>query len=903
MPNLFKGVVKLTEDQYKTLLQGGSFEVDGRTITYDENTLYVTDYSIDGELNVNSLNPVTNKAIAIAIENLESSMTINGVTIDTDQDISGDKNFTGEVTKNGIDLATVEQVPIVSDSLNAQYRDNALSVNQGIILNDKITTLMENVNGRVQSFSVANLEELGALFNIDTSEIKNEYVVGSTTITYKDKEYTLKTGDIFLIVDVNVPDYWFSLDDMKLFKMETMKVDLTKYVDVETDQNIGGNKTFSNQIIAPNGVKVGTDQSANNTKGVVLGNSAKIGANNDGTLAIMANNEIIIRPFFSNNAKNGIQLSSNILYPTVSNWVDLGHSSKFFRNLYLSGNLNDGTNSIAIKDIANKSSLEGLATEEYVNENGGKIDKIYLNDVEQEIVNKEVHLEIEIPEVEQITDYYKVGNKLTGIDLNTIVIPGNYGVANDCTNMPAKENGTLFVGEYDKGTYVQQLFIGTNNKVYTRNSTSVDNSTWSEWLMLARSSDLNNYLAKSGGTMTGNIVLSNLKGLVSSDGTNVIYTTGPNGTIYVGSLDKGLGFMSKDARPSFIDKNNKSTGIALLSDIPDVSGFAKTTDVNTAIANLVNSAPETLNTLGEIAEALQENETLVETLNSSIGNKVDKVSGKGLSTNDYTTTEKNKLSGIASGAEVNVQSDWNVTDTSSDAFIKNKPTIPTGAAASKGVVTSIDESANLPTSKAVKTFVEGKGYITSSGSITGNAATATNATKLNGQAASYYLNYNNFTNKPTIPTNNNQLTNGAGYITSSSLSNVDQLTTIYDKSSSNSSINKGYTSGLKGTQSLTNLSLSGYTKLRVYATCFADQINFELDLTHPVSNYSSTGFPYCGGGTCIASDDLGALYVIDCGVNSSKNTFKVLNMGYFNTSFTARNSDNEYYVTKIEGVS
>ena len=43
-----------------------------------------------------------------------------------------------------------------------------------------------------------------------------------------------------------------------------------------------------------------------------------------------------------------------------------------------------------------------------------------------------------------------------------------------------------------------------------------------------------------------------------------------------------------------------------------------------------------------------------------------------LSKEDHT-----KLSGIASGAEVNVQSDWNVTDTNSDAFIKNKPTIPT----------------------------------------------------------------------------------------------------------------------------------------------------------------------------------------------------------------------------------
>ena len=40
--------------------------------------------------------------------------------------------------------------------------------------------------------------------------------------------------------------------------------------------------------------------------------------------------------------------------------------------------------------------------------------------------------------------------------------------------------------------------------------------------------------------------------------------------------------------------------------------------------------------------------------------KVDKVSGKGLSTNDYTTTEKNKLSGIATGAEVNQNAFSNV---------------------------------------------------------------------------------------------------------------------------------------------------------------------------------------------------------------------------------------------------
>lgn len=54
---------------------------------------------------------------------------------------------------------------------------------------------------------------------------------------------------------------------------------------------------------------------------------------------------------------------------------------------------------------------------------------------------------------------------------------------------------------------------------------------------------------------------------------------------------------------------------------------------------------------------------------------VEKEAGKGLSTNDFTTEEKTKLSGIASGAQVNVKPDWNAgSDTASG--ILNKPSIP-----------------------------------------------------------------------------------------------------------------------------------------------------------------------------------------------------------------------------------
>jgi len=57
---------------------------------------------------------------------------------------------------------------------------------------------------------------------------------------------------------------------------------------------------------------------------------------------------------------------------------------------------------------------------------------------------------------------------------------------------------------------------------------------------------------------------------------------------------------------------------------------------------------------------------------------VFKESGKGLSTNDYTTAEQTKLAGIAEGAEVNVQSDLLQEDDLQDDFVKNKEAVLPG---------------------------------------------------------------------------------------------------------------------------------------------------------------------------------------------------------------------------------
>jgi hypothetical protein len=66
----------------------------------------------------------------------------------------------------------------------------------------------------------------------------------------------------------------------------------------------------------------------------------------------------------------------------------------------------------------------------------------------------------------------------------------------------------------------------------------------------------------------------------------------------------------------------------------------------------------------------------VEIILSGFSGTLDDID-EGTTNKHFTDTEKTKLSGIATGAEVNVQPDWNQATNTEDDYIKNKPTIPT----------------------------------------------------------------------------------------------------------------------------------------------------------------------------------------------------------------------------------
>lgn len=90
---------------------------------------------------------------------------------------------------------------------------------------------------------------------------------------------------------------------------------------------------------------------------------------------------------------------------------------------------------------------------------------------------------------------------------------------------------------------------------------------------------------------------------------------------------------------------------------------------------------------------------MVDETKTRLANKVDKVSGKQLSTEDYTSTEKTKLAGIAEGAQVNVLEGIKVDNT--DLTITDKK-IALGKMALK------DEIAKADLSSALSTEISGK---------------------------------------------------------------------------------------------------------------------------------------------------------------------------------------------------
>ncbi len=131
--------------------------------------------------------------------------------------------------------------------------------------------------------------------------------------------------------------------------------------------------------------------------------------------------------------------------------------------------------------------------------------------------------------------------------------------------------------------------------------------------------------------------------------------------------------------------------------------------------------------------------------------------------NNFTDAYESKLNGIESGAQVNVQSDWNQTDTTADDYIKNKPNITPSdnnfTDAYKSKLDSIDATAQPNVqSDWTETDVNSDSYIQNKPQLA-DVATSGSYNSLSNRPTLFDGDYYSLSNRPTIPSRMSQLVN------------------------------------------------------------------------------------------------------------------------------------------------
>ena len=210
-----------------------------------------------------------------------------------------------------------------------------------------------------------------------------------------------------------------------------------------------------------------------------------------------------------------------------------------------------------------------------------------------------------------------------------------------------------------------------------------------------------------------------------------------------------------------------------LTEHQSLDGLATETYVNTKVSELVDSAPETLDTLKELSTALGDDPNFATTVSNQIGNKVDKVDGKSLVLDTeiakiHSHDNKTILDGITS---TNI-SNWNSAYTHSTSAHapsnaqKNSDITKTEIEAKLiGDIATHTHSqylTSIPSEYITETELNDKGYATedfvtetvNNASISGGYThpethPASMITGLSTVATSG--SYNDLTNKPTIP--------------------------------------------------------------------------------------------------------------------------------------------------------
>lgn len=201
------------------------------------------------------------------------------------------------------------------------------------------------------------------------------------------------------------------------------------------------------------------------------------------------------------------------------------------------------------------------------------------------------------------------------------------------------------------------------------------------------------------------------------------------------------------------DIGDLSDTLATLATKEELKSYVKTTEMNTALGNKVDKvAGKSLiddTEITRLASVENYDDTAIKAdiakkadataMSTALEGKVDKVEGKVLSSNDYTTAEKEKLAGLSNYDDTDIKASIAIKANSDDVYTKEEVNTELGKKADKTTVETLTTTVDGKANKA--TTISGYGI-----------ADAYTKTEVDAKVSSVYKYKGSVANQAALPT-------------------------------------------------------------------------------------------------------------------------------------------------------
>lgn len=702
---------KKTDIPTKTsqLTNDSNLVVDAKYVHTDNN------YTTTEKNKLANLSNYNDTALVTRITTAENSIKNNTTAINTNtQDIT---NNTAGISANSEAIeANAADIVTINNTLKNKADTSAIPTKLSQLSNDKgfITNAVNNLTNYYKKSEVYTQTEVNNLIaNISTLDIEvvtELPATGNPSTIYlvaKDPE----TNDIY-------DEYLYI--NAKWERIGTTAIDLTPYA-LKTE--------------IPTKVSELTNDKGYLTTHQTVATVAKTGSYNDltdkptiptvnnGTLTIQKNGTTV-KTFTANSSSN---VTANITVPTNNN--ELTNGAGYITSAgSITGNAATATKATSADKLTTARNINGVAFD------GSKAITITAD---------------------------PTANKLTGVDLNTITTPGFYFGAggNNCTNKPASADAFGLVVYRSADGYRIQEFTNGNVNALTKYIRQYTGSAWGSWTQMKYTDNNTTY------TLTQDASDGHKITLTPSSGTATTITIPDNNTTYSTATTSANGLMSSADKTKMNNTNvawgTCSTAAATAAKVITISGNTNWTLVAGSIIGVKFSATNTaqnptFNVNNTGAKSVWYNTAVITTSNLSyagvanrpmyymydgtqyvclgwsIENNDNTIPSAYCSTAAGTAAKTASCSGYALRANSHIQVILTATNSAASALTLNinskgaKPIYINGAASSASNYTLPAGSYDVYYN-GTNYYFRTDGKLT--GDITGNAATASSATK------------------------------------------------------------------------------------------------------------------------------------------------------------------------------